>query len=249
MTVSQTEFRAGLLDPKQPVPTGLTDASGAPAGKRFDVYRNNVAVSLTEALETGFPVIRKLVGDEFFKAMTGVYLRANPPASPLMSEYGATFPRFLKWFQPVRHLPYLPDVARLELGLRRAYHAADAPVADAAVLGTVGPDQLATLRLHLAPAVEVQRSPYPVASIWSANMRGTPHPGPGAEDVLIVRPDYDPEPVRLSPGGADFIDSLLEGKTFAAALGRATAAAPGFDLSSTLGQLIAGQAITRIEVP
>ena len=64
MTVSQNLFRSALLDPSLPVPGGLTDAEGRPAGARYNVYRNNVAVSLTEALHTGFPIISKLLGKE-----------------------------------------------------------------------------------------------------------------------------------------------------------------------------------------
>ena len=55
-------FARALLDPGQDRPAGLTGPGGAPAGRRFDVYRNNVAVSLTEALGQGFPVVKRLVG-------------------------------------------------------------------------------------------------------------------------------------------------------------------------------------------
>ena len=62
MSVTQTEFRSAILDPDVARPAGLVDGQGRAAGRRFDVYRNNVAVSLSEALETAFPVIAKLVG-------------------------------------------------------------------------------------------------------------------------------------------------------------------------------------------
>jgi len=42
------------------VPASLTDGSEQPAGKRFNVYRNNVIVSLKEALSESFPVVTKL---------------------------------------------------------------------------------------------------------------------------------------------------------------------------------------------
>ena len=113
----QSAFASALLDPARPAPEGLENPFGGAAGKRFDVYRNTVAVSLTEALETGFPTVRKLVGDDFFKAMAGVFLRANPPGDPRLALYGSSFPGFLPRFQPVAHLRYLSDVARLELGM------------------------------------------------------------------------------------------------------------------------------------
>ena len=100
MIVTQTAFRKGLLDPGLPAPEGLQNPDGAQATKRFDVYRNNVAVSLSDALEAAFPVVRKLVGDEFFRAMAGVYLRKFPPSSPLMMFYGEHLPQFLKRFEP-----------------------------------------------------------------------------------------------------------------------------------------------------
>jgi hypothetical protein len=124
--MSQQEFRTALLDPEHPVPSGLTDPQGRPAGRRFNVYRNNVSVSLTEALRQAFPVVQKLVGEEFFTAMAQEHLRAHPPASPLMMFYGEAMPAFLSAFPPVAHLPYLADVARLELALRASYHAPDA---------------------------------------------------------------------------------------------------------------------------
>ncbi len=135
-------FAAALLDPDLAVPSGLVDPSGRPAGKRFDVYRNNVVASLSSALADGFPAVHALVGAEFFSAMAGVYVRVHPPNNPRMMYFGAQMPAFLEGFGPVAHLAYLPDVARLELALRASYHAADAEGLTAERLAALPQDQL-----------------------------------------------------------------------------------------------------------
>jgi len=244
MSVSQTDFLQALLDPGRSAPTGLVDPTGQPTQKRFDVYRNNVAVSLTEALATAFPVIRKLVGDEFFDAMAGVFLRTHPPTSPLIMFYGAEMPGFLAGFEPARDLGYLPDIARLEQALRQSYHAADAAPIDPEHLQAMPPDRLMTATLTLAPAVHVIRSDWPIYAIWTFNtQQNAPKPAMRAEDVLITRARFDPVPWLLPAGAADFIMSLQAGRTFGQALEKA---GPEFDLTATLGLLLSGGGITKI---
>lgn len=244
MTVSQSAFDAAVFDPAAPVPDGLRDPTGANAGRRFAVYRNNVAVGLTEALQTAFPVIRKLVGDAFFHAMAGVYLRNHPPKSPVMMFYGADMPGFLKGFEPVAHLPYLPDVARLELALRHAYHAADAAPVAATDLGLLEPADFARARLGFAPAVRLLSSRFAIHGIWLANSDPAgPPPQKRAEDVLITRRGYDPKPHYVPRATALFFAALMEGKTLTAAT---TAAGRGLDLSAALALLFSEGAIISI---
>ncbi len=247
MAVSQTAFRNALLDPRQAVPDGLTNPDGTHALKRFAVYRNNVAHGLSEAMLTGFPVLAKLVGDDFFREMAKVYLRLHPPASPLMMHYGAALPGFLESFPGTLHLRYLPDVARLELALRRAYHAADATPIDPATLTRLDQQALMGARLRMAPACEVLTTKWPAKAIWDFNMKGGPQPSGGGEEILISRVGFDPVAEVLPRGGARFVASLLKGRSFGTALGLATADAPDFDLAATLGTLIATHAITGLD--
>ena len=238
-------FAAALLDPELPAPPGLTDPQGAPAGRRFSVYRNNVAVGLKDALAASFPVLRKLLGDDFFGAMAGVFFRDHPPSSPLMMFYGDAMPGFLAAFPPVAHLGYLPDVARLELTIRHSYHAADAPPVGPDALGSLSPDDMLALRPRLSPALRLIRSDWPVVSIWRANTEGTPPPGGRhAEDALVLRPGFDPTVTPLPPGAAGFIAALLARRSFAQALEDTPA---DFDLGATLGILLSGGAITGLD--
>lgn len=247
MTVDQTTFRAALLDPDAARPAGLSDGLGQIAGRRYDVYRNNVVVSLTEALETAFPVIQKLVGDANFKLLAGAYLRQHPPSSPLMMFYGADMPAFLANFEPAKTIGYLPDVARLEVALRESYHAADAAPIDPSVLQTTDPDVLMGSTIGLAPSLRLIRSAWPIHSVWQFNIvENAPKPEMAAQDVAILRAELDPDPVLLPEGGGVFLSALLENRSLGDALEFATNAAPTFDLSSVLALLIGNNAITKI---
>jgi len=242
MMSGQDQFRAALLDPGLPVPQGLQDAQGRPAGKRFDVYRNNVVVGLIEALATAFPVIEKLLGAENFRVLAGAYVRAYPPRSALMMFYGDHLPAFLQGFEPVADLGYLPDVARLELAIRRCYHAADAIPVNPQSLNGLTPDRLMKTRFRFAPAVDIVRSDWPVHAIWRFNMQNGEKPRMQAEDVLLMRPEFDPVQVLLPPGGASFIAALQTQHTLAEALDMAAES----DLTSLLMQLFTGRALIEI---
>jgi hypothetical protein len=241
--MTQAAFAAALLDPDAAIPVGIVDPLGRPAPKRFSVYRNNVASSLTRALEASFPTVRKLVGEEFFGAMAVAFLREHPPTSRLMMLYGDALPGWLEAFPPVAGLGYLPDVARLDQAMRESYHAADAtPLAEADFQRLLGAD-IAGLRLQLAPSVRLVQSRWPVWSIWSANAEDGPSPRPGAEDALILRPEYDPRPHRLPAGGGAFVAALLDGHTLGECL---DAAGPDMDLPALLSLLIAGRALVGV---
>jgi hypothetical protein len=243
---SQVAFRNALLDAARPIPEGLVDAQGQPAGARYSVYRNNVAVSLREALETGFPAVAKLIGPDNFAKAAGLFLRQTPPSSPLMMHYGAGFPEFLASLEPLKPIGYLADVARLELMLRKSYHAADHTPLDPARLQNLSEEQLMAARLELAPSALMLRSLWPLHSIYHFTMsEGGPQPPARAEDVLITRPEFDPEPHLLPPGAGDFIEALLADKCFGDAL---AVAGDAFDLGGTLGLLLQGGALTDIHL-
>lgn len=247
MTTTQTQFAEALRDAKAQRPRGLSDGKGRAAGRRFDVYRNNVMASLIEALETSFPCIRKLVGEQNFKVLARAFIEQHPPSSPLMMFYGVEMADFLAKFPPTRSMGYLPDIARLELAMRTSYHAADATSADPNRLQEIPPDRLMNVTLGLVPSAQLIRSTWPIHAIWRFNMEpGAPKPDMAAQDVLILRPDLDPEPHLLPPGGGAFAAALLKARRLGEALASAHEDNSSFDLAALLTLLITGCAIQHI---
>lgn len=247
MMIDQSQLRAALLDPTQAVPAGLTDGAGMPTQKRFDVYRNNVTVALRDALRTGFPVLCKLLGDQRFDQMATLFARAHPPKTPLMMHYGDEMPKFLAAFSPLAHIGYLADVARLELAMRRAYHAADTQPIAPEELGSLAPEQLLAASLTLAPAVQLIASDWPLFDIWQFNMiEGAAKPRAIKQSVLITRAAFDPQPHPLEPAQAAWIAAIDDGATVESAQDAALFSDAAFDLGPLLGLLLQQGAVVKI---
>lgn len=226
------------------LPPGVT---GAEAETRFAVYRNNVAHSLGKALVARFPVIERLVGEAFFAAMAQVYLAAHRPESPVLHEWGQSFPDFLAAFEPLGAYPYMAEVAKIEHARGLAFHAADAAPLNPARLAGADP---ARLRLGLHPSVQVLRLACPAVSIWAANQPGaTARPLPPAPEIALVlrTPGFDVPVAAISPGDAAMLEALTAGSSLLAAAEAAQWHAPGHDPNPLLLHLMQSGALTEPE--
>lgn len=248
---SQTTFAQALLNPEQACPGDLTTWNGSDPAIRFAVYRNNVTVSLIDALADTFPIVQELVGEEFFRAMARIYVQSSPPRSRIMAYYGSAFADFVGSFPPAASLPYLADVARLEMCRVRAYHAADVPPIDPDALrvALADPQQLMSSRLVLHPSVHLIESPFAIFSLWAAHHGAlcisTVDPSV-AQTALVFRNGLDVATLELSAGAGQFVRALQRGEALVEAAGAASSGDQEFDLANTMATLIRLQLITNI---
>lgn len=244
-------FSKALLDAQSVTPRDLIGRGGEIPQKRFSVYRNNVVVSLVEAIAATYPGVAALTGDEFFKAMARVYCLENPPKTAVLIDYGAGFPDFIEDFEPAQSLPYLADVARIEWAYTRAYHARDEAPIPITALNDIPPDDLAQVRFELHPSLQLVTSRYPAVSIWAdctdraGNLTIDMTRG---EEGLIIRPALVVDVRVLPSGGAQFIDLLAQDKTIGDAAECVMQASQGFELSSHLMGLFDSGCVIRIKL-
>jgi hypothetical protein len=102
-------------------------------------------------------------------------------------------------------------------------------------------------QIELSPATELVSSQWPIFQIWQFNMAGGSKPEMRDENVLIIRPEFDPQQVLLPRCGGIFVQALLRGDSFGTAQTQAAGHNPEFDLSQTLAALLAGNAIIGIK--
>ncbi|HXG29120.1 MAG TPA: DNA-binding domain-containing protein [Nevskiales bacterium] len=246
-------WRQALLDPSLPPPPGLVAWNGSEVATRFAVYRNNVVVSLIDALADTYPVVVQLVGEAFFRAMAREYVRAHLPTSPVLAQYGGDFATFIDTFAPAASVPYLSDVARLEWAYLQALHAPDAPVLTPAALqaALADPERLPALRLHLHPSLHGLRLRHAAVSIWAA------HHGEGAleaidpgraENAVVVRTDLSVQVIPVADGAVAVLDDLAAGLPLGAVFERLAARDAPLDLGEWLGLLLRVQGLSALSL-
>jgi hypothetical protein len=247
----QASFAAALLAEQSACPPGLRAWNDSDPARRFAVYRNNVMVSLGDALADNHPVTQALVGEEFFAAMAHLFVQAHPPRSPVLALYGAELADFIEDFEPVAGLPWLADLARLEMLRVQAFHAVDAvPLGEPQLAGLLAAgDALPQARFSLHPSLGVLRSAHAVVSLWAAHQAADIDAALAQlaidrpEAALVWRAGLEVEIMRIDAGSAEFLIALKVGATFGAAAQQALAVDSGFDLAAALGLLIRGGAI------
>ena len=241
-----SDFAAAVEIAGSEPPPGLRVVHGDLAS-RFAVYRNNVAVARISAFEDLFPVCRRLVGDDFFRAVVRAHLREAPPTSPIVARWADRFPDWLARHPDTADLGWLVDTARLEAAWISAHHAAEAEPIALVDLAGLAPEVLLAVGVGLHPSLRLVASSHPVGSIWTAHQGGE-EPGPlthsHPETVLILRPDADVSVHVIAEAERVFLEHLAAGSPLAEAGDAALSVDPGFDLGErflalvTLGAVI-----------
>jgi hypothetical protein len=164
-------------------------ANGFTPAERLRIYRNTFYSTLTQALRIAYPALDRLVGREFFDAAAARFIRADPPSSAYLNDYGKGFADALTELPSAGASPYLPDVARFEWALSAAANAPDVPALTAEALGAVDPAQHMSVSFEPHPSVRLLALDYPADAIADAVMSG--------DDAAIAALDVQPMALRI----------------------------------------------------
>ncbi len=229
----QQQTSEALHNAMAPCPTQVLQQTDNGQSRRFNVYRNNRAVSLMENLQACYPAMHRLVGDEFFSAAARHYINEHPPASPVMAEYGESFGEFTAQLPGSAAIPYIADVARLEWACLQVYHQSNTAPISIQALTSVAPENLTEVKLHTHPTMVLIDSRWPVGSIWLSTVKQLPTPVDfdlnNGEQVLLLRPHFDVTVNVIDQSAALFIEALRQGQSLEYAAGCALKENQSFD--------------------
>lgn len=249
----QLRFVAALYESSDAVLVGqLVDGAPSPAA-RLGVYRNNLREGFIGALAVSYPVVEKLVGNEFFRQTALEFQLQNPSRSGDLSDAGALFPGWLRNRYADGELAWLPDIAELEWALECVATAPGHASIDPASLADVPVDRYEDLSFTPNPATRLVESRFPVVRIWQTNQPGAAAElvdlDAGPDHLLVRRHGGELEFVRLSAADFVFARMLSRGTALGLATDASLAVDPSFDLSRSLRTLIQAGAFSRVSLP
>ncbi len=208
-----------------------------PGARGLKAYKANGHALAHSALQSVYPVVAQLLGDESFADLAQALWHAQPPTRGDIAQWGADLAVFLETSAQLQDEPYLADVARVEWALHQCAGApdADADLPSLALLTSHAPE---CLQLRMAPGCAVVCSAWPVASIVGAHLDGSPSLQEAgvqlrkgeAQNAVVWRAGLRPR-VRLALAGeAEGLQLLMQGGSLAQALD----AAPALDFGQWL---------------
>lgn len=167
----------------------LAPMGDVPPTRSLDVYRRSVRAAVAQALAELFPVCAELVGEDCFRAIARHHGLEHVSRHPDLARLGESLPALIPRLGFLDGVPYLADMARLELALQHAAVAPDAPpVADPERIADALGERPDAWRLVLAPSATLIRTEHPIRAIWNA------HREPERDDSRFrIEPIREPE--------------------------------------------------------
>ena len=243
----QRGFAAALRSRQDLPSSGVT---GVRPIRNFDIYRNNTDWQFRNSLALSFPVVRRRVGDEFFRQLAFHYRAGFPSRSGDLHWVGRDFPSFLASHLAESEYVWLADLATLEWAREQIAVAEVRPSLGAEVLATFAAGELGELGFAFQPALFLGESRFPVVSVWMANQIENAPPldqSAGPENYLVVPRDDGVEIARLARPLFEFLRALQTRASMADAMIRANLDEPG--LLSALRFMFGAGLVTGVDRP
>lgn len=222
------------------------------AKQRLQIYRNHHITSLTLSLKNIYPVILRLVGEQFFNAMVKDFIAKELLISGILHEFGENFPDFIIKYAPAKSLEYLSAVAHFEWSCHQAYYAADALPLDLERLKALSSQEYGKIRFKLHPSHKVLEYHFPVLDIWqmcqqlevdkTINLRAD------RQRLLVIRPELTVNMFILSPGEFALIMAFSQNLEFTEACTLALAAEPAFQIEPFLKKSLVNKYIVDFSI-
>jgi hypothetical protein len=220
LAVLQSRFQAFVESGRPDIVSAIVDGPRVDAATRLGIYAFAYRSRLTEVLETDFPALKVLAGDELFESIAHSYIARFPSDHPNARWFGRHLLSFLMDTAPFDSQPVLAEMAGFEWAMSLAFDAADEPVLAVADLAGVPGEQWPSLTFKMHPSLQPLELRWNVPAFWSAVHQEAslpvPASSPAAVPWIVWRRDLTTYFRSLPADETAMLDAACGGANFSA---------------------------------
>jgi hypothetical protein len=187
----EEQFQAFVLEQAPGIERGIVGTERVPVATRLGIYADAYRARLTEALQSNYPVLHQLLGDDQFNDLSLAYQQLHRSGHYSIRWYGDRLEELMRSASPYRERAALAELAAWEWRMTLAFDAADMPTLGREALAGVQPETWAELRFALHPSVHVLALRTNAPVVWRALSRNETPPAlddtAGSQAWLIWR--------------------------------------------------------------
>lgn len=205
------------IEPVRKKPQGesfLNPQKGTPGVERMEVYAEGYKARTHEALSEIYETIRQLLGHEKWHELTDLYAEKFPSVEYNLNVMGKQLPELIRQ-HPIKDMPFLQDLARLEWLVSEAFHAFDQKPFERAHLAKIVPEDWEYAQLCFQPSVSLFTASWPVMDLWKnrKDLKPASLVKEERQYLLVSRQEFQIRCELLNEFQHHLIQGLLCGKT------------------------------------
>ena len=162
------DFQAHVLHGSTTILPAIIDGPRINAETRLAIYANGYRSRLQEVLDTDYPALHMLAGDELFGQLAQAYIAAHPSVSPNARWFGMNLAEFLNSQEPFASHSVLTEMAVFEWAMGLAFDAIDTPVVLIDELAALASDSWPQLGLTMQASMQRLTMRWNVPAFWQA---------------------------------------------------------------------------------
>jgi hypothetical protein len=214
----ENDFQSFMLTGSADIEKRVVGTQRVPIATRLAIYGDGYRSRLIETLQSHYPALLALLGEESFEALGHAYVQAHDSRFASIRFYGGELDALLAALPDYASQPWLAELARFEWAMNAVFDAADAVSIEVRALAQVPPEDWAGLGFDLHPAVCRVDLAWNAPALWRALTDGEPPPAPAAQERpipwLLWRKDLQIFFRQLTALEAEALDAVRQGRSF-----------------------------------
>jgi len=172
----QSDFLASISSPEtlnsttnKPCFTDhLCQQGNITTGQRLSIYQNAYRARLCSVIDSDFPYLGRLIGDDLYHPLCHAYIAAFPSHNPSLNNFCAQLPTFIRQYTPLKEHTIVTELCDFEWQLRTSFDAKDSKALSVDYLQTIPNDQWPSLTFKFTHGFALKYYSMNTVEVWKA---------------------------------------------------------------------------------